>query len=139
MCHAIIRTVCYVCEKEMGTRTKPIDCLPIVSRPAWGSAISNLEHHRAKRFKQTKLCSECGEWHELRDSTAEDNLKAEESSPSGDEPGERLNNSKGLEVGRNREAEPASNETAGDGISVFQRKISARYLNGVPGISDQGN
>jgi hypothetical protein len=61
MCHTITRTVCEHCGDQIGDAVlQPIPCLHSVRRPAWGSNVSNLEQHRAKRYKRTRgLCDEC--------------------------------------------------------------------------------
>ncbi|KAK4450623.1 hypothetical protein QBC34DRAFT_379331 [Podospora aff. communis PSN243] len=61
MCHTITRTVCEHCGDQIGDAVlQPIPCLQSVRRPAWGSNISNIEQHRAKRYKRTRgLCDEC--------------------------------------------------------------------------------
>lgn len=135
MCHALIRIVCYVCEREISTRTKLIDCLPIVSRPVWGSATSNLEHHRAKRFKQNTLCPECGEWRGSKEFHATDNNhggeKTKESSPSSDDSGNQSNESNET---RSREGKPkmaggphCCGEEVESRTSVVKRKILALW------------
>jgi hypothetical protein len=61
MCHTITRTVCEHCGDQIGDAVlQSVACFPTVQRPAWGSAISTIEQHRAKRYKRTRgLCDEC--------------------------------------------------------------------------------
>ncbi|KAK3361851.1 hypothetical protein B0T24DRAFT_684084 [Lasiosphaeria ovina] len=47
MCHSITRTLCRVCEKQIGEpQIAQIPCLPPTVRAAWWSGAGHMEQHR---------------------------------------------------------------------------------------------
>jgi len=61
MCHTITRNVCEGCSAQIGDAViREVACFAAVFRPAWGSGVSQIEQHRAKRYRRTKgLCEAC--------------------------------------------------------------------------------